>query len=374
MARFHEHARRFLVVLGVALGISSPALAHQPEIELLINDSPSTEEIIPWSLLPKESVRIVVNRINGQLLNADDISVTWHSSTGLPETAIHNPDLTWKAPAKNGVYALDVVIRWKNLTLTRRVTLLVLIPIERRQEGQYLVSDKKFAKKKVKQLDKEWAEMEQALSAGPMLVGPSGLQSLRFYSQTLPSRLMSLRPGSRIYEHRDFYLKTPKGLIEVTADNQDVFLTPHLQLKDFKCKGEKKSTQYVCLDPALLLKLESLQEELDYLGVPCDRLTIMSGYRTPSYNKNIGNVKYSRHTYGDAADIYVDQNKDGRMDDVNKDGKINKKDAEYIRTVIERLEDRGDVPLGGIGTYGPKKKTGRGPFVHVDTRGFKAHW
>ena len=42
----------------------------------------------------------------------------------------------------------------------------------------------------------------------------------------------------------------------------------------------------------------------------------MSGFRTPQYNKGGGNTGgragLSRHMYGDAADIFIDSNGDGR--------------------------------------------------------------
>ena len=47
----------------------------------------------------------------------------------------------------------------------------------------------------------------------------------------------------------------------------------------------------------------------------------MSGYRTPFYNRSIGNqTRFSRHVYGDAADIYADDDGDGKMDDLDGDG------------------------------------------------------
>ena len=57
-------------------------------------------------------------------------------------------------------------------------------------------------------------------------------------------------------------------------------------------------------------------------GLPVTTFRIMSGYRTPYYNRSIGNeTRYSRHLYGDAADIYVDEDGDGVMDDLDGDGR-----------------------------------------------------
>lgn len=64
----------------------------------------------------------------------------------------------------------------------------------------------------------------------------------------------------------------------------------------------------------------------------------MSGYRTPYYNRSIGNeTRYSRHVYGDAADIYVDDDDDGIMDDLDGDGKSTLDDARTLGEVIGSL-------------------------------------
>ena len=80
----------------------------------------------------------------------------------------------------------------------------------------------------------------------------------------------------------------------------------------------------------LLLKLEMLRREMNMNSINVSNMVIMSGYRTPQYNKAIGNVKFSRHVYGDAADIFVDNDGNYRMDDLNKDGAVSIKDAGFL--------------------------------------------
>ena len=53
--------------------------------------------------------------------------------------------------------------------------------------------------------------------------------------------------------------------------------------------------------------MELILQRLNAKGYRCDSFHVMSGYRTPYYNKAIGNVKYSRHIYGGAADIFIDE-------------------------------------------------------------------
>jgi len=175
------------------------------------------------------------------------------------------------------------------------------------------------------------------------------------------------------YKGMNNYAK-PKGLIEVTEKNKDLFITPHFQLKQFLCKQESGWPKYVLVNPVLLVKLEHLIDGLVEKGLDVSTLFIMSGYRTPYYNKAIGNVKYSRHIYGDAADIYVDENLDGVIDDLDGNEIRNMLDAMVIHEVLSDLENNPENEhlIGGIGKY--KKNSAHTYFIHVDTRGYKARW
>jgi len=169
--------------------------------------------------------------------------------------------------------------------------------------------------------------------------------------------------------------KTPSGFIELTEQNQDVWIAPHFQLKQFICKQSGGFPKYTVLEERLLLKLELILETINARGIYCKTLTIMSGYRTPFYNKEIGNVKFSRHIFGAAADFYIDESpQDGEMDDVNGDGKIDIRDAQILSDHIESLsEELFYEPFqGGLAVY--KQTASHGPFVHVDVRGYKVGW
>jgi hypothetical protein len=169
--------------------------------------------------------------------------------------------------------------------------------------------------------------------------------------------------------------KPPQGFVEVNADNAETLVSPHFRLKQFLCKQNGAYPKYLVIKENLLLKLELIIQRLNAKGYPCDSFHIMSGYRTPYYNKAIGNVKYSRHIYGGAADIFVDENpKDEMMDDLNKDGKIDYKDAAIIYEIIDELYGKPFYKIfaGGLARY--KKTANHGPFVHIDVRGHRARW
>ena len=100
----------------------------------------------------------------------------------------------------------------------------------------------------------------------------------------------------------------------------------------------------------------------------------MSGYRTPYYNKQLDDTKYSLHQWGRASDIFLDKDDNGVMDDLTKDGAVTKEDAVALANVVERLANTPELSplIGGIGIYGAN--AAHGPFVHVDTRPWRARW
>jgi len=168
--------------------------------------------------------------------------------------------------------------------------------------------------------------------------------------------------------------KNPAGFIEVTKENMEVDITSHFKLKQFLCKQQGEWPKYVVMRPRMLRKLELMLEKLNEKGVKVKTFVLMSAYRTPYYNKSIGNVKYSRHVFGDAIDLYVDDDGDGRIDDLNRDGKISIKDARVIADVVEQIEKDPKYKefIGGMGVY--NKNSSHTYFVHVDTRGYRARW
>jgi uncharacterized protein YcbK (DUF882 family) len=128
------------------------------------------------------------------------------------------------------------------------------------------------------------------------------------------------------------------------------------------------------LNERLPLKLEAIVERLNARGVRVDTLHIMSGYRTPYYNRTIGDVQYSEHQWGAAADIFVDRANRGRMDDLNGDGRVDVADSKFLYDQIDALtnEPANRRFEGGLGFY-PGTRA-HPPFVHVDVRGTKARW
>lgn len=166
----------------------------------------------------------------------------------------------------------------------------------------------------------------------------------------------------------------PTGFVEVRPEDHDILVAPNFRLGQFLCKQEGE-LRFVVVSPALLLKLEALLAQVNAAGHAAPSLSVMSGFRTPAYNRAIGNTTdFSRHLWGDAADVFVDADGDGLMDDLNGDGRVSSADARWL---ADRMDDvmaepeHGLVP-GGLSVY--RANAAHGPFVHVDARGHPARW
>jgi hypothetical protein len=201
------------------------------------------------------------------------------------------------------------------------------------------------------------------------------------FSRKLEGRIGRYEMGSWPYEGekppRTGPYAVPDGFVEVTRDNRSTHVSKHFKLEQFLTKGQEDIwPKYLVLDERLLDKLELIVQELKAADLDVKHVHIMSGFRTPTYNESGGDPRgrgsLSRHVYGDAADIWVDDDGDGRMDDLNGDRRIDIADAEVITSAAERVEARHRSLIGGIAPY--PACCDHGPFAHIDARGKLARW
>lgn len=290
---------------------SAPAPSPQPGLTLKIKNEISRHEIFSVFLLPEEEADIEVLEAEGEC--------SANAGAGSLRTSGRNK-WRYRAPATSGDYAMQI----SSPTKSMRLNMFVLVP---------------------------FAEVEDEYLHG-YRIGAYPEKPLR---------------GQKIYE-------APAGFIKVTESNQNIFLTPHFQLKQFLCKQEGAYPKFVVLHERLLLALEFILQKVQAEGYKIGTFGFISGYRTPYYNATIENTPNSRHVYGDAADIFIDANNDGKMDDLNRDGRINERDVQVMYDLIDALsEDAAFQPfLGGLGFY--KRTSAHEGFVHVDTRGVKVEW
>lgn len=105
--------------------------------------------------------------------------------------------------------------------------------------------------------------------------------------------------------------------------------------------------------------LENAKEVLSNLQVLRDAcgksITIMSGYRSPERNEEVGGATKSQHMEGNACDI-----------------KVKDMDPKDVAALVEKLIKEGKMKQGGLGIY-PRATIAEG-WVHYDTRGVKARW
>jgi uncharacterized protein YcbK (DUF882 family) len=160
----------------------------------------------------------------------------------------------------------------------------------------------------------------------------------------------------------------PDGFAEVHADQLDLPLTRHLKLRDFITHDTQTIwPRYVAIDPRVLDKIELVLSELarrrgeeaaDF------RVSVHSGFRTPLHNAGVeGSARDSRHLYGDAADVAIDA--DG-------DGKLTLFDAYRVETAVDWVERMHPELAGGLGVYSSRRFAS--PYCHIDARGERKRW
>jgi len=169
----------------------------------------------------------------------------------------------------------------------------------------------------------------------------------------------------------------PQGFISVTPANEYTQVSKRFRLRDFLTHDQQNVwPKVLVLRVPLLDKLELIGDELERRGLPSS-LHIMSGFRTPQYNAQGvgpkgGRARESRHMYGDAADVIVDGNEDGVMDDLDGDGRVTIGDARVLLAVAEGVELEHPDLVGGLSAI--RANSAHGPFVHIDARGVRARW
>ena len=203
---------------------------------------------------------------------------------------------------------------------------------------------------------------------------------LKPFSAKVNGRIGTYRMGNWPYEGKtpkSASYATPKGFIEVTKETFGTSLSEHFKLGQFVTHDQSDVwPKYLVLDRRLLDKLELTIAQINRMGYHVGTFTIMSGFRTPQYNEQGvgagGRSAVSRHQYGDAADVYPDDDHDGRLDDLNRDGRVDLKDAQILASAAEAVEAANPELVGGIGIY--PATSAHGPFVHIDARGTRARW
>src|SRR5438552_1259625 len=187
-------------------------------------------------------------------------------------------------------------------------------------------------------LPEDWislASLPGAAVAAASVQGGSGASpetvfTMRSFGQKVRAWLNGYRLGYWPQEKgrlRSEAYKNPDGFIEVSPENEDTRVSEHFRLRDFVSHDQKEIwPKYVVLREPLLDKLELVIEDLNDHGINAEGMRIRSGFRTPAHNfavRGAGSARDSRHQFGAAADVSIDQEGNGKMSDLNGDGRVN---------------------------------------------------
>jgi len=199
------------------------------------------------------------------------------------------------------------------------------------------------------------------------------------YLEPSQSSVRRVRENSGLYQPPHFFaILTPETI--PLGLGPDFDLGQLVAFKDYhtsdghKVYTTERHTNVLALRPELIDKLAKLRERLRAKGIKVTRFWLTSAFRTPEYNHSIGGAAYSRHCYGDAVDLVIDEDGDKRMDDLNGDGRIDRKDGILIGNACRELELEGAVVPGGIGVYEWDSDDSVRCHVHIDCRGYISRW
>lgn len=277
-------------------------------------------ELVPW---PVAAVSALPGAVLDVVLDGADAG-SWtlrHAAGEVVEASADEGRWRLEAPSEPGIYALAVEREGERAV---RLNLLVLHPAEHVEGG----------------------------SLHGFRIGEYATTPLGGRSEYLP----------------------PVGFVHVAPGDEAVLVSPHFALGQFLSK-QQGEPRFLAFSEPLVRKLEAVLAKANEAGIETGTLYVMSGFRTPWYNRAIGNTTtYSRHLWGDAADVFVDRDGDGDMDDLNGDGRRDLADARRLAEIVEAVERAAEpgVRPGGIGLY--RRNAAHGPFVHVDARGQAARW
>jgi hypothetical protein len=181
--------------------------------------------------------------------------------------------------------------------------------------------------------------------------------------------LNGYRIGTYLAEKVAGMQEPPEGFLEINEHDVDIPVSKHLRVGDFlNHDGQDTWPRYAAVSPRLLDKLELVIAEITrWYGSKAPTtlaVDVHSGFRSPDHNRRISRAaRDSQHQYGDAADIVMD---------ANGDGKYTALDSRMVGLAVEIVELKHPELVGGLGIYtGGHSRTS---YVHIDARGTRARW
>jgi len=181
--------------------------------------------------------------------------------------------------------------------------------------------------------------------------------------------LRGYRIGTYLSERVRGKTAPPEGFLEITPADVEIPITKRLKVGDFLNHDQKEVwPSYAAVNPKLLDKLELVIAEIarwhGERAVVDLSIDVHSGFRTPDRNRRIRRAaRDSQHQYGDAADVAID---------ANGDGKLTAMDSRMVGLAVEIVELKHPDLVGGLGIYTSGHASTN--YVHIDVRGRRARW
>ncbi|GEM_PF-4401508 len=202
---------------------------------------------------------------------------------------------------------------------------------------------------------------------------------LNSYPRTYTYPDISSRQAPKWIKNKARYYQKPKYMFAVTPPLLELEIIPGYALKDFLCPssiGQTSHLPYAFISPKLMEKLRVITLKFIKTGLITKKIKVLEGYRSPRYNASVkGASLFSRHIYGDAVTFIIDEDNDGVMDDINKDGQVDRLDAVILAKIIRNLEVKRAIPKGGIGITESKLTNSKQPVeIQIDCRGYSSVW
>jgi hypothetical protein len=181
--------------------------------------------------------------------------------------------------------------------------------------------------------------------------------------------LRGYRIGTYLAERVRGRTPPPEGFLEIMSGDVEIPITRHLKVGDFLNHDQVgKWPSYSAINPKLLDKLELVIAEIarwhGEKAVADIDIDVHSGFRSPERNRRVRRAASdSQHQYGDAADVAID---------ANGDGKITAIDTRMVGLAVEIVELKHPDLVGGLGIYTSGHASTN--YVHIDVRGKRARW
>jgi hypothetical protein len=169
----------------------------------------------------------------------------------------------------------------------------------------------------------------------------------------------------------------PQSFVHVTPETEGLLVSPHFTLGEFSPRAERGQAHFIALQPRLVDFLEALRTEVQQAYGPEARVVILRAYMSPNEHRRLEQkgIKYAlftRYQYGDSAAIVVDTNGSGKLGDLNKDGTVDKADADALADLVDRVQTKQKMP-GWLQAFEKPVEPDwpQTPFVAFDLRGIK---